>query len=126
MKETRDEYYRTFKESDKYNVEVEGLFDKEGNDLKGEVKVRTSKKKRNPFLKRIKVYNPENLEVRTVQDNKLIQKHSNIDDYTFLIHPTEKESIPLISYPTTSLNCLIYGTKLFQSILMALSGLKAG
>ena len=97
MKERRDEYYRTFKESDKYKVEVEGLFDKEGNDLKGEVKVRTTKKVRNHFLKRIKVYNPENLEIRTVQDNKLIQKHSNIDDYTFLLHPTEKESIPLIT-----------------------------
>lgn len=97
MKESRDEYYRAFKESDKYNVEVEGMFDKEGNDLEGEVKVKTTKKVRNPFLKRIKVYNPENLTVRTVQDNKQIQKHSNIDDYTFLLHPTEKESIPLIT-----------------------------
>ena len=97
MKETRDEYYRVFKESDKFNVEIEGLFDNEGNYTDGEVKAKATKKVKNNFLKRISVYNPENLKIRTIQDNKLIQRHSNIDDYTFLLHPTEKETIPLVT-----------------------------
>ena len=98
VKETRDEYYRAFKESDKYEVTVTGMFNNEGEYNDGtEVKATAKRKNKNRFLKRIKIYNPEDYDIRVIQDNKFIQKHSNFDDYTFLLHPTEKEYIPLIT-----------------------------
>ena len=95
--EMRDEYYRVFKESDKYEVTVKGLFDDEGNDLDGEVTVETKKRNRSDFLKRIQVYNPEKLKVRIVQDNKLIPIKGNYDADAILNIAEHDQMVPLIT-----------------------------
>lgn len=95
--EMRDEYYRVFKESDKYEVSVNGLFDENGEDLDGEVTVETKRKVKSDFLKRIEVYNPENLKVRTIQDCKMIPIIGNYDAITLITVAEHDQMVPNIT-----------------------------
>ena len=68
VKETRDEYYRTFRESDSYHTDITN-FGKENEDFK----TVTRKKTAIDFSIKIEVYNPEKLPIRVIQDNHFIR-----------------------------------------------------
>lgn len=93
VKETRDEYYRVLDESNNYKVLVNG-FENERNvrpeDIEhtqefGECESDSSDltisiRKKTPldFVCKIPVYNPENLPLKVIQENKLVQSENNI------------------------------------------------
>lgn len=72
--EMRDKYYRVYKESDKYDTSTITII---GEDENGVIFGNTDgikKKTKLDFMKHPPVYNPQNLVIRTIQDNKQIQK----------------------------------------------------
>lgn len=74
VKETRDEYYRVLIESKKYHTDIID-FNEESDAPFVTV---TKKKSAIDFTCKIDLFNPENLSVRVIQDNKLIPKHGNM------------------------------------------------
>jgi len=70
VKETRDEMYRVLRESE--NIIIEREDTPEGIILK------PRKKTAADYVMKIKVYNPENLPVRLIQDNKFYEKGSSL------------------------------------------------
>lgn len=74
VKETRDAYYRVFKEADKYEVSVQGTFE-EGDE--SDLKATARKKTPADFLKHCAVYNESGYEIRVIQENKFIAKQTN-------------------------------------------------
>ena len=76
--EMRDAYYRVLREADKYEVTINGRFeDEDGNEIEDSNITATAVKRNKTLLKRIDVYNPENLKIEVIQDIKLIPKQSN-------------------------------------------------
>jgi hypothetical protein len=76
--EMRDKYYRVYKESDKYDTSTITII---GEDENGVIFGNTDgikKKTKLDFMKHPPVYNPQNLAIRTIQDNKQIQKTNSI------------------------------------------------
>lgn len=76
--EMRDKYYRVLKEADKWSTSnINFNVDDEGNIISINGSNRLRKKIKEDFEKHVIVLNEENLPIRTIQDNKKIQKHSN-------------------------------------------------
>lgn len=76
--EMRDKYYRVLKEADKWDTSRITIV---GEDENGVVFGNTDgliKKTKMDFMKHPPVYNPQNLSIRTIQDNKHIQKMNNL------------------------------------------------
>jgi hypothetical protein len=76
--EMRDKYYRVLKEADKWDTSTITIV---GEDENGVVFGNTDglrKKTKIDFMKHPPVYNPQNLPIRTIQDNKQIQKMNNL------------------------------------------------
>lgn len=81
VKEMRDEYYRTINEASKIHVDINGA-DAESlaNDFDNpDITLTATSKKKTAldFVCKIDVYNPENLHLKCIQDNMLIQNESN-------------------------------------------------
>lgn len=76
--EMRDKYYRVLKEADKWSTSnIDYNVDDDGNIISINGTNRLRKKRKEDFEKHVIVFNEENLPIRTIQDNKKIQKHSN-------------------------------------------------
>lgn len=76
--ETRDKYYRVFKESDKWDTSTITIT---GEDEGGVTFGNTDgikKKTKIDFMKHPPVYNPTNLPIRVIQDNKKLEKRNYI------------------------------------------------
>jgi hypothetical protein len=76
--ETRDKYYRVYKESEKWDTSSIKII---GEDENGVIFGNTDgikKKTKLDFMKHPPVYNPEGLQLRVIQDNKQIQKTNSI------------------------------------------------
>lgn len=75
--EMRDKYYRVYKESDKWDTSNITIIGEDENGVIFGNTDKIKKKRKSDFIKHPPVYNPENLLLRTIQDVKHIQKHSN-------------------------------------------------
>ena len=75
--ETRDKYYRLLKEADKWDTSSLKMTVDENGNMEFSGIDGLKKKTKSDFIKHVEVYNEENLPIRTIQDNKKIQKHSN-------------------------------------------------
>ena len=75
--ETRDKYYRLLKEADKWDTSSLKMTVDENGGVEFSGIDGLKKKTKSDFIKHVEVYNEENLPIRTIQDNKKIQKHSN-------------------------------------------------
>lgn len=76
--EMRDKYYRVLKEADKWDTSSIQII---GESEDGVVFGNTDgikKKTKLDFMKHPPVYNPQNLTIRTIQDNKQIQKKNSL------------------------------------------------
>lgn len=90
VKEMRDEFYRTIHESSKIQVTIDNPEQVSENfdDPNLTITATSRKKTALDFVCKIEVYNPENLHLRCIQDNMLIQTQNNFfaenfaeDDY---------------------------------------------
>lgn len=78
--EMRDKYYRVYKESDKYdasNITIVSEDEETGEIVFGNTNT-VKKKTKADFMKHPPVYNPQDLPIRTIQDNKKIQKKNSL------------------------------------------------
>lgn len=78
--ETRDKYYRVLREADKYdasNITIVSEDAETGEIVFGNTNS-VRKKTKVDFMKHPPVFNPENFELRTIQDNKQIEKHKSL------------------------------------------------
>lgn len=77
--ELRDKYYRVLKEADKLDTSDIKIIGEDENGLIFSIPENGLKKKTKlNFMKHPPVYNEENLPLRTIQDNKQIQKQNNL------------------------------------------------
>jgi hypothetical protein len=76
--EMRDKYYRVLKEADKWDTSsIQIIGESEDGVIFGNTDG-IRKKTKIDFMKHPPVYNPQNLTIRTIQDNKHIQKKNNL------------------------------------------------
>jgi len=83
VEEERDRYYRVLRESDKYRVNVAGMFDENGDYSNTEVKTTVSLKTANDFAKLPPLYMENGEKLRLIQPNTMISKtwdNININD----------------------------------------------
>ena len=78
--EIRDKYYRVFKEADKWDTSNIAIIGEDENGVIFGNIDGIRKKTKLDFMKHPPVYNPENLQLRTIQDNKHIQKKNLFDN----------------------------------------------
>jgi hypothetical protein len=99
--ETRDKYYRVLKEADKWDTSSIKIIGEDENGLIFGGTDGLKKKSKLDFMKHPPVYNEENLPLRTIQDNKHIQKHNNlISGYNAVFDP-DLMPLGLTDYETT-------------------------
>ena len=70
VKETVDAYYRIYKEADKYDVSNIVIAGEDENGIIFKTKGDIRKKTKADFIKHPPVFNPDNLPIRVIQDNK--------------------------------------------------------
>ena len=89
VKETRDEMYRTLKESEGMTVDVIGGNENSGYELKARKKTAAD------YGLKINVYNPEKLPIRLIQDNKHYDLHNSqyIDEIEKIVEGEDSVSI---------------------------------
>lgn len=76
--EMRDKYYRVLKEADKWDTSsIQIIGESEDGVIFGNTDG-IKKKTKLDFMKHPPVYNPQNLTIRTIQDNKQIQKKNSL------------------------------------------------
>lgn len=84
VKETIDAYYRVYKEADKWDVSSITMdIDHETGEIVFRNTDKVKKKTKVDFMKMPEIFNPDNLKVRTVQDNKHFEDKYN-DNPAFL------------------------------------------
>ena len=79
--EARDKYYRIIKEADKYDTSnIRMIINPDNEDDIQFVNTTDSlkKKTKSDFMKHCEVYNKEGLPLRTIQDNKHLERHGSI------------------------------------------------
>lgn len=76
--EMRDKHYRVLKEADKLDTSTIKIIGEDENGVIFDNTDRLRKKTKMNFMKHPPVYNPQNLSIRTIQDNKHIQKTNNL------------------------------------------------
>lgn len=76
--ETRDKYYRVLKEADKWDASHITIINEDENGVTFGNIDSVRKKTKLDFMKHPPVFNEENLPIRTIQDNKQIQKQNNL------------------------------------------------
>ena len=82
--EARDKYYRIIKEADKYdtsNIRMIINPDNEGDIQFVNTTDSLKKKTKSDFMKHCEVYNKEGLPLRTIQDNKHLERHGSIGTF---------------------------------------------
>lgn len=101
VKETRDKYYRILREADKWDASNITIVseDEDGVVFGNTNSVR--KKTKQDFMKHSNVYNPENLPLRTIQDNKQFQKKNNLISGFGAVFDSEMIPNGLTDYDTT-------------------------
>lgn len=81
VEELRDKHYRVYKESNKVDTSTVSMtFDEKGEPVFNGTDKRLKKKTKADFIRRIKVFGEDELPVRTIQDNKQIEKESMINN----------------------------------------------
>lgn len=80
VEELRDKHYRVFKESDKFDASTITMNVNDDGEIVGFTTPRLAKKTLNDFMSHPPVYNPDNLTIVTIQDNKQMPHHSSIED----------------------------------------------
>jgi hypothetical protein len=76
--EMRDKYYRVYKESDNYDTSTITIASEDENGVVFGNTNGLKKKTKGDFIKHPPVYNPNNLQLRTIQDNKHIEKKKSL------------------------------------------------
>lgn len=76
--EMRDKYYRVYKESDNYDTSTITIVSEDENGVVFGNTNGLKKKTKGDFIKHPPVYNPNNLQLRTIQDNKHIEKKKSL------------------------------------------------
>jgi hypothetical protein len=105
VKEMRDEYYRTIHEASKIHVDIDGVdIETLANDFDNPnitLKATSRKKTALDFTCKIEVFNPENLHLKCIQDNVLVQTQNNFfaenfneDDYVSVFRIKRGDFIP--------------------------------
>ena len=82
--EMRDKYYRIIKEADKYDTSNIGMIINPDNEDDIQFVNTTDslkKKTKSDFMKHCEVYNKEGLPLRTIQDNKHLERHGSIGTF---------------------------------------------
>ena len=82
--EARDKYYRIIKEADKYdtsNIRMNINPDNEDDIQFVNTTDSLKKKTKSDFMKHCEVYNKEGLPLRTIQDNKHLERHGSIGTF---------------------------------------------
>ena len=82
--EARDKYYRIIKEADKYDTSnIRMIINPDNEDDIQFVNTTDSlkKKTKSDFMKHCEVYNKEGLPLRTIQDNKHLERHGSIGTF---------------------------------------------
>ena len=78
VKETIDAYYRIYKESDKWDTSSLAMtIDEETGEVTFCNTTKLKKKTKSDFLRQPLIFNPDNLKIRTVQDNKHFEDKYN-------------------------------------------------
>lgn len=99
--EMRDKYYRVFKEADNWDASHITIVSEDEDGVTFGNLDSVKKKTKVDFMKHPPVCNPENLPLRTIQDNKQIQKQNNlISGYNAVFDP-DLLSNGLTDYETT-------------------------
>lgn len=99
--EMRDKYYRVYREADNWDASNITIINEDENGVEFGNINSVRKKTKVDFMKHPTVCNPENLPLRTIQDNKQIQKQNNlISGYNVVFEP-ELISKGLTDYETT-------------------------
>lgn len=103
VKEMRDEYYRVLDESSKIKVTLQGVGNLAEDFDNPNITITATSRKKTPldFVCKIEVYNPENLHLKCIQDNMLIQTQNNFfaenfaeDDYVGIFKIKRGEFLP--------------------------------
>lgn len=78
QQEHKYEYYKVLREADKYNVDVSIKGDMESDDWE----MGASAKKKTPldYICKVKYYNPEELPLKLIQENKLVLTKTNFEE----------------------------------------------
>ena len=82
--EMRDKYYRVIKEADKYDTsDVKMIINPDNEEDIQFINTTDSLKKKTKadFMKHCEVYNKDNIPIRTIQDNKHLEKHGSIGTF---------------------------------------------
>ena len=99
--EMRDKYYRVYREADNWDASNITIINEDENGVEFGNINSVRKKTKVDFMKHPPVCNPENLPLRTIQDNKQIQKQNNlISGYNVVFEP-DLISKGLTDYETT-------------------------
>ena len=101
VKETRDKYYRVLREADKWDASNITIVSEDENGVIFGNTNSVRKKTKQDFMKHSNVYNPENLSLRTIQDNKQIQKKNNLVGGFGAVFDPEMVPNGLTDYDTT-------------------------
>jgi hypothetical protein len=99
--ETRDKYYRVLKEADKWDVSSIKIIGEDENGVIFSGTDGLKKKSKLDFMKHPPVYNEENLPLRTIQDNKQIQKQNNLISGYNAVFDKDLMPLGLTDYETT-------------------------
>lgn len=88
VKETVDAYYRVYKEADNWDTSSITIL---GEDEEGVIfgnTTRLRKKNKTDFMKHPPIFNPDNLEIRTIQDNKHLEDKYNTNPNQYFKYET--------------------------------------
>lgn len=96
--ELRDKNYRIYKEADKFDASTIQMSIDENGDVTFSTNGRLKKKNSSFFSKHVPVYNTEGYLIRTIQDNKIIERQNEIPlgiyDYDVTLSIKRKDFIP--------------------------------
>ena len=107
VKETRDKYYRILREADKWDASNITIVSEDENGVVFGNTNSVRKKTKQDFMKHSNVYNPENLLIRTIQDNKQIQNLFTMTPYYYKTPFEAKERLKKLESLKTKISFLI-------------------
>lgn len=101
VKETVDTYYRAYKEANNWDTSSVIIINEDENGVTFGGTGALKKKVKSDFSYHIPVFNPDNLQIRTIQDNKQVQKKNNLIGGLNAVFDPEMLSTGLTDYDVT-------------------------